>query len=53
MDYYHATEGWVVSTSSHFSKQAYDLAKSRGVKLYTKEKLALMLNELQKEKQIN
>ena len=52
MDYYHATEGWVVSTSSHFSKQAYDLAKSRGVKLYTKEKLALMLNELQKEKQI-
>lgn len=53
MDYYRANEGWVVSTSSHFSKQAYDLAKSRGVKLYTKEKLALMLNELQKEKQIN
>lgn len=49
MDYYSANEGWVVSTSPHFSKQAYDLAQKRGVKLFTKNDLALMLNELQQE----
>ena len=49
MDYYDANEGWVVSTSPHFSKQAYDLAHSRGVKLFTKNDLALMLDKLQQE----
>lgn len=49
MDYYNANEGWVCSTSPHFSRQAYDLARSRGVKLFTKNDLALMLNKLQQE----
>ena len=51
MDYYNANEGWVASTSPHFSKQAYDLARSRGVRLFTKNDLALMLNRLQQENQ--
>lgn len=49
MDYYEANEGWVVSTSPHFSKQACDLAKSRNIRLFTKNDLALMLEKLQQE----
>ena len=49
MDYYEAHKGWVFSTCPHFSRQAYELAQSRGVKLFTKNDLALMLDKLQKE----
>lgn len=47
MDYYGAQIGWVMSTAPHFSKQAFDLAATRGIKLYTKNDLAIMLKELQ------
>ena len=46
MDYYDADIGWVVSTAPYFTSQAYDLAKIRHVKLFTKTELLEKLSEL-------
>lgn len=52
MDYYHADIGWVVSTAPYFTSQAYDLAKTRHVKLFTKTELLEKLNELKNKQKI-
>lgn len=40
--HYKATEAWVV-TNSNFTQQAYELAKSNGVRLIDREELIEML----------
>lgn len=49
MDYYNCYEGWVVTTAPNFTQAAKNLAKTRNVKLYNKNDLALILNQLQQE----
>lgn len=46
MNYYHANDGWVVSTTPEFTYQAYNLANSANIKLYPKHKLEILLNSL-------
>ena len=46
MDFYNAAEGWVVSTAQYCTKPAKALAAKRGIKLYCKNDLAIMLDGL-------
>ncbi len=48
MDYYNCYEGWVMTTAPYFTQAAINLAKTRNIKLYNKNDLALLLYELQK-----
>ena len=52
MDYYDADIGWILSTAPYFTSQAYDLAKTRHVKLFTKTELLEKLNELKNKQKI-
>lgn len=52
MDYYHADTGWVVSTAPYFTSQAYELAKTRHVKLFTKNELLEKLSELKNKQSV-
>lgn len=47
MDYYNCNEGWVVTTAPYFTQAAKNMAKIRNIKLYNKNDLAILLNELQ------
>lgn len=53
MDYYNCNEGWVVTTAPYFTNSAKKLAKTRNIKLYNKDDLALLLYELQKNDNTN
>ena len=48
MDYYDATEGWVISTARYCSNPAKELASKRDIKLYCKNDLAIMFDDLLK-----
>ena len=52
MDYYHADIGWVVSTAPYFTSQAYELAKTRHVKLFAKNELLEKLSELKNKQSV-
>lgn len=52
MDYYDADIGWVVSTAPYFTSQAYELAKTRHVKLFTKNELLEKLSELKNKQSV-
>lgn len=49
MDYYNCYEGWVITTAPYFTQAAKNLAKTRNIKLYNKNDLAILLYELQKD----
>lgn len=53
MGYYNCCEGWVVTTAPYFTQAAKNLAKTRNVKLYNKNDLAILLYELQKDNDVN
>lgn len=53
MDYYNCYEGWVITTAPYFTQAAKNLAKTRNIKLYNKNDLALLLYELQKDNDVN
>ena len=52
MDYYNADIGWVVSTAPYFTSQAYELAKTRHVKLFAKNELLEKLSELKNKQSV-
>lgn len=53
MDYYDCNYGCVITTAPYFTQAAKNLAEKRKIKLYTKNDLAIMLYELQKNKDID
>ena len=53
MDYYNCYEGWVITTAPYFTQAAKNLAKTRNIKLYNKNDLAILLYKLQKDNVVN
>ncbi len=53
MDYYNCCEGWVVTTAPYFTQAAKNLANIRNIKLYNKNDLAILLNDLQNKNKNN
>lgn len=52
MGHYEANVGWVVSTAHYFTNQAYELAKTRHVKLFAKNELLEKLSELKNKQSV-
>ena len=46
--YYNCHEGWVVTTAPYFTQAAKNLAQTQNIKLFNKNDLAILLNNLQK-----
>lgn len=53
MDYYNCYDGWVITTAPYFTQASKNLAHTRNIKLYNKNDLALLLNEIQKNNELN
>ncbi len=49
MTYYNCNEGWVITSTTAFTPAAHSLAAKQNIRLITRNDLALMLSDLQKQ----
>lgn len=50
---YNCSEGWVITSANSFTAAAINLASKNNIKLFAKNDLALLLNQLQQNKNID